>query len=154
MGPSMMKAPHSKGEACGMCGGGSCKYAEGGSVFKPESIDSNKAEKGVHHTHNRFDKLDKGQSRAGSFNQHGLDEDAKGVHRAKLSELKEMKGADRKNLAEGGEVDGDEDMDNELSHGLGKELMGALDSKDHKKVMSAIEACVLHCMSKSDEGDE
>lgn len=160
--PSMMKAPHSKGADCTMCGGGKCKMAEGGAVgMGPYNTDSEKAERGVHHTHSRFDKLDKGQSRAGSFTQHGLDKDAKAMHHSKLSELKAMKGADRKNLAEGGEVDadgdydGDADGDMELSHGLGKELMGAFESKDHKKVMSALEAAVLHCMNKSaDEGDE
>lgn len=151
--PEMMKAPHSKGADCTMCGGGKCKMAEGGDVFSAATMDSHKAEKGVHHTNSRFDRIDKGQSRAGSFVQHGLDKDAKEVHKHKLGELREMKGADRKNLAEGGEVDadGDEDGDVELSHGLGKELMGALDSKDHKAVMSALEACVLHCMNKEDK---
>ena len=64
-----------------------------------------------------------------------------------------MKGKDRTNLAEGGEVEPDAD-DMELSHGLGKELMGAFESKDHKKLMSSLEACVLHCMSKSDPEEE
>jgi hypothetical protein len=149
------------GGPCMACGGGVHKYAEGGDVFSPAKMDSHKAEKGVHHTHTRFDKLDKGQSRAGSFVQHGLDKDAKAVHEHKLGELREMKGADRRNLAEGGEVDadgdydGDEagDADNEISHGLGKELIGAFESKDHKKVMSALEAAVLHCMNKEDPED-
>jgi hypothetical protein len=54
-------------------------------------------------------------------------------------------------MAEGGEV---EDPDTELSHGLGKELLGALDSRDHKAIMSCMEACIAHHMSKGDEGDD
>lgn len=156
--PEMMKAPHSKGADCTMCGGGKCKTAEGGAVgMGPYNTDSEKAERGVHHTHTRFDKLDKGQSRAGSLNQHGLEKDAKAMHHSKLSELKAMKGSDRTNLAEGGAIGEpdakDEDGDMELSHGLGKELIGAFESKDHKKVMSALEAAVLHCMNKEDPED-
>lgn len=152
--PSMMKAPHSKGASCKMCGGGACKMAEGGEV------------KGVH---GPSDVLPRGQSEAGYSARQGKShpsddkyqrrdnaeniKEAKGEHYRVLGEITSMKGKDRTNLAEGGEVEPDAD-DMELSHGLGKELMGAFESKDHKKLMSSLEACVLHCMSKSDPEEE
>ena len=211
--PSMMKAPHSKGASCKMCGGGACKMAEGGEV------------KGVH---GPSDVLPRGQSEAGYSARQGKShpsddkyqrrdnaeniKEAKGEHYRVLGEITSMKGKDRTNLAEGGEVkkpnheaeaahvmgqaskrrmthdeymnqpdsgysDTDkaeiregikkqqlpnrmaeggevEDHDTELSHVLGKELMGAFEAKDHKKLMSSLEACVLHCMSKSDPEEE
>ena len=43
--------------------------------------------------------------------------------------------------------------DDEISDALGSELMEALHSKDHKRVMGAIEAAVLHHVSRKDESD-
>jgi hypothetical protein len=48
----------------------------------------------------------------------------------------------KENKAEGGMVE-DEDMDGELHHAMGGELMGALERKDRKGIMQAIEAIVL-----------
>jgi hypothetical protein len=60
-----------------------------------------------------------------------------------------------KKFAEGGEVEesehmnlDDDDMDSEISEALGHELMGAIESKEPKKIMEALEACVLSCMMK------
>lgn len=55
--------------------------------------------------------------------------------------------------AEGGEVGGTDvpSEEDEISSALGSELMGALEAKDHKKIMSAIEATVLRCMNKGQE---
>ena len=87
-------------------------------------------------------------------------EEAKHEHRVVLNEMKHAPGptSGRSGFAHGGDVeaheepDGDEaSMDEELSHGLGKELMGALDSRDHKQIMSCLEACVAHCMSKGEK---
>jgi hypothetical protein len=50
--------------------------------------------------------------------------------------------------AKGGEVE--DEGDDELHEGVGKELMEAIHSKDHKKLMSGLEAMVLHHMSKRD----
>lgn len=38
--------------------------------------------------------------------------------------------------------------DEEIHHMLGKEMMSALESKDHKRIMDGLEACVLSCMNK------
>lgn len=63
--------------------------------------------------------------------------------------------------ADGGKVAGEmhisdepemDEGDSELHDMMGKELMSALEKKDSKAIMSAIEACVLSCMNKS--GDE
>ena len=155
--PSMMKAPHSKDAKCAMCGGGECKMAEGGHV------------KGVNKQHG--DRRE-GTSEAGHYAKYQTSGDdgskawtngkAKEAHRGVLAEQKDMPRptTGRSGFAHGGEVevsehmepDGNEmDMDTELSHGLGKELMSAFEKKDHKQLMSALEACVLHCMSKGDE---
>lgn len=41
--------------------------------------------------------------------------------------------------------------DSEINDILGKELMEAFHSKDHKRVMESIEACVLQCLDKDGE---
>lgn len=58
-----------------------------------------------------------------------------------------------KGLAEGGEVDmrEHESDESDMHDGLGKELMGALESKDHKGVMRCIEAAILNCMNKGED---
>lgn len=51
--------------------------------------------------------------------------------------------------AKGGEIDDeDSDMEDELHSALGEEYMGAMDRKDKKGIISAIEACVTRCMNK------
>lgn len=135
----MMKAPHSKGANCAMCDGGMCKMADGGEV------------KGVHSA--ASDK-DPGTSVVGKEVRSEEGMLMKGMHKQKLGELKSMPKpiTGKSGFAEGGDVEAD-DGDEELSHGLGKELMGAFESKDHKKLMSSLEACVLHCMNKGDSDD-
>jgi hypothetical protein len=153
--PSMMKAPHSKGANCPMCNGGQCRMAEGGKVHHPDQ--RQKHERGV----NTQDTDDgkRGESVAGVAVRAGGKRnmrDAKDLHRETIDEQRAIKGptSGRSGFAEGGAI-GEPDMedesgDEELSHGIGKELIGAFESKDHKKVMGALEAAVLHCMSKQD----
>jgi hypothetical protein len=167
--PEMMKAPHSKGDKCAVCDGGMCKMAKGGEVthHSPAGGSANRAKGAArernqdHQTgvHKSADVYNPGMSTAGYRTRGGVD-GAKSIHKGKLGELKDSPKptSGRSGFAEGGEVgehaepDGDE---MEISHGLGKELMGAFEAKDHKKLMGALEACVLHCMSKGDaEGDE
>lgn len=148
--PSMMKAPHSKGANCPMCDGGACKMAEGGKVKSHHPDQRMKHERGV----NTQDTDDgkRGESIAGvavRSGGKGAMRDAKDLHRETIQEARDIPGptSGRSGFAEGGDVEGDE----ELSRGLGKELMGAFEAKDHKKLMSSLEACVLHCMNKNDE---
>ena len=71
-------------------------------------------------------------------------EGAKEDHRRGIREIKDMGKRDRTNLAEGGEVgESDEEGEHELRHAMSGELMDALDRKDHKGIMDALEACVL-----------
>jgi hypothetical protein len=52
-------------------------------------------------------------------------------------------------FAEGGEVaDGEPEMDEELKHAMGGEFMDAMERKDRKGIMSALEAIVLSCRGK------
>lgn len=52
-------------------------------------------------------------------------------------------------FAKGGEVEsGDNEMDEELHHAIGGELMDALERKDKKGIMSALHAAVMSCMSE------
>lgn len=67
-----------------------------------------------------------------------------------LSDLKSQN-PKLKGLAEGGEVEMDEDPDSELHEQVGHEIMEAIHSKDHKKLMSGIEALVLHHMNKRED---
>lgn len=151
-----MKSPkHSYGEMCGMCGGGKC-MAHGGEV------------KGVHEQ-GVPEWVGRGMSQAGSdarvANHPGLKggtaasaamEDSKKSHREKLGELKSMPHPKLKGLADGGEVGAGThegpDEDHEMHDMLGQEMMGAIHGKDHKGLMSCIEAAVLNCMNK--KGDE
>jgi len=52
-----------------------------------------------------------------------------------------------KGLAHGGEVD----PDSEVHEMVGPEMMDAIHSKDHKKLMGCIEAMVLHHMNKKED---
>ncbi len=61
--------------------------------------------------------------------------------------------------AEGGEVgehhkepEKEESGEDDMSHSLAKELIGAMDKKDHKGVSAAVEAMVMHHMTKG--GDD
>lgn len=60
------------------------------------------------------------------------------------------------NFKEGGEVTAEpheskESDDHEIHEMLGKEMMSAFESKDHKRIMDGIEACVLSAMNKHKE---
>ena len=68
--------------------------------------------------------------------------------RGKWGDGKDLEPAVQK-LSEGGEAE--PDGDEEISHGLGKELMEAFEKKDHKKLMGSLEAIVLHHMGKGEE---
>lgn len=50
--------------------------------------------------------------------------------------------------ADGGEVEGEEGMDDEIHSALGSELLDAFERKDSKAIMSGIEAVVLSILSK------
>lgn len=173
-------APHSRGSKCPMCSGGACKYAKGGEVKKDDAVmdtyarkaSENHHEEGVHKVAIVNERHSPGESDVGNslrtypnqsgkktplglYQQNGRREEHKRVLREQKTMPKPTAG--RSGFAKGGEIGNAqhdepkaEEVDTELSHGLGKELMGALDSKDHKKVMSALEACVLHCMSKGE----
>jgi hypothetical protein len=57
-------------------------------------------------------------------------------------------------MAKGGEVEVEmKDMpeDDELHDMVGQEMMEAIHSKDHKKMMHGLEAMVLKCMNKRGE---
>ncbi len=69
-------------------------------------------------------------------------------HQKVLSEMREMPNPKLKGLAHGGEVESEDDEIHEM---IGPEMMDAIHSKDHKKLMSGIEAMVLHHMSKKGE---
>jgi hypothetical protein len=80
----------------------------------------------------------------------GFESEAKGMQERTLGQSVMLKNKDRSGIgmAEGGEVD---EGDDELHDMLGEELMDAFHSKDKKRAMSAIEACVMRCMNKGDE---
>jgi hypothetical protein len=44
-----------------------------------------------------------------------------------------------------------EDQDGEIKDAVGKEMMESIHSKDHKRLMGAIEAAILHHMSKKED---
>lgn len=123
-------------------------YAEGGSVESRTKREDN--ERGVH------GEVSQGRSTSG-INARNAKNDpehrrgdlhgAKLGHRMVLNEMRDMK---KPNLyAEGGEVaDGEPEMDEELKHAMGGEFMDAMDRKDRKGIMSALEAIVLSCRGK------
>ena len=52
-------------------------------------------------------------------------------------------------LAGGGEIeDGEDQMNQELHETIGSELIDALEKKDKKQIMSALEAAIMSCMNK------
>lgn len=149
--PAYKKMPDAmrecSGPECGGCSSGSC-YAKGGEV------------KGVHKPYEAKVGGGKGQSYAGDQARWGQataglksserhHDKAKEEHHRVLGEMKSMK---KPNLyAEGGEVadgDGDMDMDDELNSALGGEFVDAMERKDRKGIMSALEAIVLSCRGK------
>jgi hypothetical protein len=89
--------------------------------------------------------------------------EAKDEHRRVLGEMKAMPKPKLQGLAEGGEVEGemdikdnmsdpdvmdkgDNDYDSEIHDLLGKELMEAFHSKDHKRMAEGLEAMILQCL--------
>lgn len=133
-------------------------YAEGGSVDSWTKREDN--ERGVHGDLGKSHP-NMGSSTAGHHVRHAQEhpedrEDSFGA--AKLhhkKNLKEMRGMKKPNLyAEGGEVEGpaapgeDESMDDDLKHAMGGEFMSALERKDRKGIMSALEAIILSSRGK------
>jgi hypothetical protein len=78
--------------------------------------------------------------------------------RSKEREADRMKRGGK--YAEGGEVSGEmhveaePDVDSELHDMMGEELMDAIHSKDSKRIMQSLEACVLSCMNKGQDDDQ
>ena len=81
------------------------------------------------------------------------------VLREKEREAHREKMRKERGYAEGGEVEDHEDhldidldhhADDEIAEGLGYELMEAIHSKEPKKIMEVLEACVLSCMMKGE----
>jgi hypothetical protein len=128
-------------------------YAEGGSVSSWTKREDN--ERGVH-GEGSSNKNFSGESMAGKHVRHAQEhpedkEDSMGAaklhHKKVLGEMKAM--PKPKLYAEGGEVsDGEPQMEDELKHAMGGELMDALERKDRKGIMSAMEAIVLSCRGK------
>ena len=121
--------------------------AEGGHVYSGKQRSDN--EQGVHPHDIGPHARTKTSSYAG--NQVGWanrDNDPKQIENAKKEHgrvLGEMRSMKKPSLyADGGEVeDYDEEGEHELRHAMGGELMDALDRKDKKGIMDALEACVL-----------
>lgn len=133
-------------------------YAEGGAVDSWTKREDN--ERGVHGGIGKTT-MQAGKSMAGvharSMKEHPEEADVH-KHRAGLYHKKvlgEMRGMKKPELyAQGGEVeehsgsDGDEGMEDELKHAMGGEFMSAMERKDRKGIMSALEAIVLSCRGK------
>lgn len=110
-------------------------YAEGGSVKSKEKLKDDL--RGVHTTDY------KGLTNQGK----------KQAHREMAEEIHQMPrphipGDKPSPYAHGGEV---ENPDHEVHEMVGPEMMDAIHSKDHKKLMGCIEAMVLHHMSKKED---
>lgn len=82
----------------------------------------------------------------GHKSRENLRESAKNDHREILAEGRSIN-PKLKGLAHGGEIEPDE----ELHEGVGHEIMDAFHSKDHKKLMSGLEAMILHHMNKKED---
>lgn len=80
---------------------------------------------------------------------------AKAEHRKHLDEGGETAANEKEPhevSAESHEPEGEKD-EGEIDDMIGHEFMDALHSKDHKRIMGAIEATVLRHLSKKDESD-
>jgi hypothetical protein len=132
-------------------------YAEGGNVNSSgNSGHSRQNEKGIHSSW--AGGISKAGAHARSSQLSGADEQkerrkgfSKEEHHRVLGEMRSMP---KPNLyAEGGEVheDAEQDqemMDEEIKNMMGDELMAAIDAKDRKGIMEAIEAIVLSCKGR------
>ncbi len=125
-------------------------YAEGGEVNDRKQRVNN--ERGVHKSYMPLAN-EHGESIAGNQWREGDSTSrhlSKEKHRKRLEELKGM--PNPKLYAEGGEVEHDEpDGDEDLGHMVAKELMDAIGRKDHKGISEAMEAMVMHHMSKGEK---
>lgn len=148
-------------------------YSKGGKVHddeKPARGLHDTKETGVHGTYSvglGYPGGDRGVSMAGHAARSGH-QWATQEHRRVLNEMKADK-TDRRNLAEGGDVepfhddgveeqskgmpvtdpmDENESGESEIGDALVDELMTAMEHKDHKQVREAIEALVMNCLSK------
>ena len=128
-------------------------YAEGGEVDEDDNdggLDKNHYVKGVHTPFAGQGRSQLGAASRGHWS-HGSPERNKEKalreHKKVSSEMASMK---KPNLyAEGGEVsDGEPEMEDELKQVMGDELMGALERKDRKAIMSTLEAIVLSCRGR------
>ena len=160
----MMKKPKAMHEAdcdCEMCHGG--KMAKGGMVKYSKDAEQKGINKSVNTMH-------EGESHAGAALRRGAPFVAKEIHKDKLKEMKEMPDPKLQGLADGGPVlsgaqtaqdsmrkafhfdeGGEVNEDHELHDMVGSEMMDAIHSKDHKKMMQGLEAMVLSCMNKRGE---
>ncbi len=166
------KAEHkADGGMCMACGGMPCKMADGGPVlpgadsaqdsmrkaFKfakggvikgvHEEVDHGASKAGIHAERaviNREYNNDEADARADKHNEESYE-----LHRKKLAELRGMEKPKLQGLAKGGEVESD--PDDEIHGMLGSELMDAIHSKDHKKIMSSLEAIVLSHLNKKED---
>jgi hypothetical protein len=142
------------------------KYAEGGGVHEQASSGNYSDEPGVSHA----GQLVRGAHRDNSSSSMMKRDyakmkisSAKRLHEENLSESRSMPNPKLKGLAEGGEVEGDMDIkepghyddvhedrdhdyDSEIHDMLGKELMEAFHSKDHKRMAEGLEAMILQCL--------
>jgi len=157
----MKKTGHkmAMGGECTACGGGMCKYADGGEV------------KGVHKTYfddarlpadkderekAGYDKRDLGESRAGvhakaietgeyanEYKTHNRKQQESAVeeHHKVLGEMKAMPKPKLEGLAEGGEVG--EDGDHELMDQCCGEFIKAIESKNKKEILESLKAIIL-----------
>jgi hypothetical protein len=143
-------------------------YSEGGKVNLDKRISEsrsrfpNEENQGVHAE--SYSRPKQGQSEAGNTYRNvkgvggGYEERGraavKAEHERRLGELQSMPNPKLKGLAEGGEVEDYEgSADDELHDLLGQEIMDAVHYKDHKRLMSGIEAMVLKCMNKGENND-
>lgn len=127
--------------------------AKGGRVEDDEirgSLDKNYYVKGVHKPFVGNDRSQLGEATRGNWS-FGSPENNKKKALSEHNKISsEMQKIPKPNLmAEGGAVeDGELEMDSELHHAIGGELMDALERKDKKGIMSALEAAVMSCMNK------
>jgi hypothetical protein len=159
----LMKKPemsHTKGEECMACGGMACKMADGGPVLPGADTFQDSIRKATHYSEGgrvgslKMDKsgfIDKvrpsGESAQGESVRKGDHVGAMKVAYSRRKEERNIPKGNLQGLAEGGEVEGDSDMD-DLHDMVGSEMMDAIHSKDHKKMMQGLEAMVLSCMNK------
>lgn len=93
-----------------------------------------------------------GKKHKTDWHREGATNKSKEFHSNKLEELRSMPNPNIKGLADGGEVESYEGSpEDEIQDMLGQELMNAVHSKDHKKLMSGLEAMIMSCLNKRED---